>query len=310
MPRLWPIFRARLALLVTVTLALLAFWWIGQWSDFPRHRGHNASLLLQPMPTAKVLAVLVGIAVLVTIGTLLAGRVRYDAGWACCAIGLYALRLRGGPIATTIDDRGPDVFLTLAIELGVLWMILALAWGVLHVLRERGSAIKGLRRVLELPEARARLADRKAAAESIDQKLLAVVMCAATMAVLMLILCRTGERAQVFFAVGVSAYIAVWTTHAFIPTRPGIWFWSGPILCGIAGYLWSWTSTSPGQLAIGEPGGFLAALARPLPLDYASIGIAAALWRYVQSRTQQIRRVIEAQREEATGQVVGSEVRS
>ena len=296
--RAWPIIRARLALLASIILAMIAFWWMGEWSGFPRYQGHNASLLLQPLAMAKVLAVIVCTALLVTVGTLIAGRVRYDAGWACAALGLYAMRLRGGPIDSAIADRSPDVFLTLAIELAVLGAILGGAWGVLHVLRERGSAFKSLRRVLELPEARARLADRKAAAETLDQKILAAVMSAALMAVLMLILCRTGERAQVFFAVGVSAYVAVWATHAFIPSRPGIWFWSGPIICGIAGYLWAWMNTSPAQLAIGEPGGFLAALARPLPLDYASIGVAAALWRYVQSRTHQIRRVIEGQHQE------------
>lgn len=247
------------------------------------------------------MAVVGAIAVLVTLCTLIAGRVRYDAGWAAAAMGLYALRLRGGPLSTAIGDRPPDVFLTLAMELALLGGILGLAWSILHVLRERGSAFKSLRRVLELPEARARLADRKATSETIDQKMLAAIMTAAVMAVVMLMLCRTGERAQVLFAVGISAYIAVWVTHAFIPTRPGAWFWSGPVICGIAGYLWAWSSTTPAQLAIGEPGGFLAALARPLPLDYASIGISAALWRYVQSRTYQIRKVIEEQHQDTAG---------
>jgi hypothetical protein len=115
----------------------------------------------------------------------------------------------------------------------------------------------------------------------------------------MMILARSGSRAQVFFAVGISAYVAVWVTHGLIPTRPAVWFWLAPIVCGIAGYTWTWLSTSPAQLAIGEPGGLLAPLARPLPLDYASIGVSAALWRYVQSRSHQIRRVIEQQHQES-----------
>lgn len=297
MSRLWPLLRAQLALLAAVALAGAAFWWVGEWIGMPRHRGSNASVLLQPLPSAKALAVCGTLLVTATVTTLLAGRVRYDAGWACTAIGLYSLRLRGGPISSAISDRPTEVFLTLAVELALLGAILAVAWGVLHTLRERGSAFKSLRRVLELPEARARLADRKAAAESLDQKILALVMSAAVMAVMMLILCRSGSRAQVFFAVGISAYMAVWVTHGLIPTRPAIWFWAAPVLCGVVGYLWAWMNTSPAQLAIGEPGGTLAALARPLPLDYASIGIAAALWRYVQSRSHQIRRVIEQQHE-------------
>lgn len=298
MRRLWPLLRAQLALVAAVALAGVTFWWVGAWIGMPHYRGHNASILLQPIPSPTALAVVGTLLVVATATTLLAGRVRYDAGWACTAVALYALRLRGGPISTAIADRPAGVFLTLASELILLGATLAVAWGVLHMLRERGSAFKSLRRVLELPEARARLADRKAAAESIDQKILALVMCAAVMAILMMVLCRTAHRAQVFFAVGISAYVAVWVTHGLIPTRPAIWFWASPVLCGVVGYLWAWMNTTPAQLAIGEPGGALAALARPLPLDYASVGIAAAVWRYVQSRSQQIRRVIEQQHQE------------
>lgn len=279
-----------------MVLGSAGFWWTGELIGFPQFRGFNASLLLQPLPTAVLLAVILGIALMTTLGTLLAGRLRYDAGWAAAAFGLYALRLRGGPIASTIADQPAGVFATLAIELAILAAILGAAWGALHTLRERGSTFKSLRRVLELPEATTRLVDRKAAAETLDQKILALALTAATMAVFMMILCRTGDRAQAFFSVGISAYLAVWIAHSFIPTRPAAWFWAGPIACGLLGYLWAWYSTSPMELAIGEPGGFLAPLARPMPLDYASVGVAAALWRYVQSRTHQLQRVAEAQR--------------
>ena len=296
--RLWPLLRAQLALLATLALAGAAFWWVGEWIGMPQYRGYNASILLQRLASAKAVAVLGLLMFLATTTTLLAGRIRYDAGWACTAVGLYSLRLRGGPISSAIADRPADVFVTLAVELALLGASLGVAWGVLHMLRERGSAFKSIRRVLELPEARARLADRKAAAEALDQKILALVMCTAVMVVLMLVLCRTSSRAQIFFAVGISAYVAVWVAHGLIPTRPAIWFWAAPVLCGVVGYLWAWMNTSPSQLALGEPGGMLAPLARPLPLDYASIGIAAALWRYVQSRSHQIRRVIEQQHQE------------
>ena len=299
MPLPWSAARSRLSLLLAAGLACAGFWWLGPIINFPDYPGHNSSLLLQPLATAKVLAVVVAFLIIATLGTLLAGRVRYDAGWAWAAVSLYALRLRGGPIGSTIADQPPRVFLVLALELILLALVLGITWTALHRLRERGTAFKTLRRFLELPEATMRLADRKAAAESLDQKFLAIVLCAATMAVFIMILCRTGERAQVFFSVGISAYLAVWITHAFIPTRPAIWFWSGPILCGLVGYLWAWSNTSPSQLAIHDVGGFLAPLARPLPLDYASIGVGAAVWRYVQSRTHQLHAVIEAQRNEA-----------
>lgn len=299
MPKLWSTLHPRLLLALAALIAGLGFWWVGALVRFPQHPGFNASLLLQPTPAAKVIAVVVAAGVLTLLCTLLAGRVRYDAGWGCVALGLYALRLRGGPMWTTLDDRSPGVFLTLAIELALLGIVLSAAWAVVHILRERGTSSSALRRVLELPDARTRIADRKATDESLDQKLLAVAINAGTMAVLMVLLCRSDARAQVFFSVGISAYLATWITHVFIPTRPGAWFWSGPLVCGLIGYLWAWWSTPQPLLNIGQPGGFLAPLARPLPLDYASIGVAAALWRYVSSRTHQMQRVAEAQRQEA-----------
>ena len=299
MPTFWPTLRPYLLLPAAVLVAGLGFWWIGGLVDFPHYRGFNASLLLQPLAAAKVLAVALGVLVLTALCTAIAGRVRYDAGWACCAAGLYALRLRGGPMYSTLDGRGGGVFLTLAVELLLLGLILGGAWAVLHALRERGVNSASLRRVLELPDARTRVADRKATAESLDQKLLALVLSAATMGVCMMILCRNDARAQVFFSLLISAYAGAWVTHSYIPTRPGAWFWGGPILCGVAGYVAAWLGTSPQLMNIGHAGGFLAPLARPLPLDYVSVAVPVALYRYVGSRTKQRLAVAEAQRETA-----------
>lgn len=299
MPTFWSEIRSASVLVTTTLVAGILFWWIAVLVGFPRYPGYNASLLLQPLAAAKLVAVAAGVILLVVLATFACGRIRYDAGWGCVALALYALRLRGGPIYSTLDDQPASVFATLAIELLLLGLILGIMWGIIHVLRERGTFARSLRKVFELPDAATRIADRKATAETIDQKFLALVMSAGTCGFFMMILCQTQERAQVFFAVAISSYLAVWITHAFIPTRPGFWFWGGPILCGVAGYLMAWLGTTPQQLAVGEPGGWLAPLARPLPLDYVSIGISAALWRYVASRTVQTQQVIDARRQEA-----------
>ena len=297
----WPALRSYLLLAAALCVAAAGFWWLGGLVDFPQYRGFNASLLLQPLAVAKILAVLLGVIVLTAVCTALAGRVRYDAGWGCAVAGLYALRLRGGPVYATLDGRAPGVFLALAAELVLLGLILLGAWAVLHVLRERGVNSPVLRRTLELPDARTRVADRKATSESLDQKLLALVICAATTGACMVALCRTDQRAQVFFSLLISGYVGAWVTHAFIPTRPGAWFWGGPLLCGVVGYVAAWLLTGPQQLAVGHPGGFLAPLARPLPLDYASIAVPAVLYRYVGSRTAQRLAIAEGQRVESAG---------
>ena len=297
MPTFWPALRPYLLVPAAVLVAGLGFWFLGAVVDLPQYRGFNVSVLLQPLAAAKVLAVLLGVFVLVGACTAVAGRVRYDAGWACAAAGLYGLRLRGGPVYYTLVGRGSGVFLVLAVELLGLGLMLGAAWAVLHVLRERGVNSPLLRRVLELPDARTRVADRKATAESPDQKLLALLISAAVTAVGMMVLCRTDARAQVFFSLLVSGYAAAWVTHSFIPTRPAAWFWGGPILCGVIGYVAAWLLTSQGLLNIGHPGGFLAPLARPLPLDYVSVAVPAAVYRYVQSRTKQRLALAETQRQ-------------
>ena len=299
MLKLWTELRPRLLLAAALAVSGVAFWWLGALLNFPEFRGYDVSVLRQPLAAAKLLAIAVAVVGLTVLCTFICGRVRYDAGWGCVAAGLYALRLRGGPIYPTINDQPATVFLQLMIELVLLTMILGGVWAGIHILRERGSSARSLRRVLELPDPRTRIADRKATAESLDQKLLALVLCAGSMALFMTLLCRSPERAQVLFSLAISSYLAVWITHAFIPTRPGVWFWSGPVLCGLAGYFFAWMGTTPAQLAVGETGGYFAALARPLPLDYVSVGVPIALWRYVTSRTHQTRQIVEAQRQEA-----------
>jgi hypothetical protein len=58
-----------------------------------------------------------------------------------------------------------------------------------------------------------------------------------------------------------------------------VWFWCGPFVVGLIGYIMA-ASGQDSSLAIGSPTGFFAALARPLPIDYASMGPAGAIIGY------------------------------
>ena len=53
----------------------------------------------------------------------------------------------------------------------------------------------------------------------------------------------------------------------------------GPLLTGVIGYALA-AMGQVSNLNIGLPTGTVAALARPLPLDYASVGIAGAILGY------------------------------
>jgi hypothetical protein len=71
-------------------------------------------------------------------------------------------------------------------------------------------------------------------------------------------------------------------SHHLFPTRPSPWYWCGPLVVAVIGYL---LAASGSQLwMIGQVGGYAPALARPAPLDYASAGTAGALVGYWTSR--------------------------
>ena len=276
-------------------VSLAVFWGVGWLAGFPYSGPYDATLLHQPLATAKLLLVAVALAATAAVGTLLAGRVRYDAGWAAALFGLMGLRWRGDDVYYTLVGRGASVFVGLAVELLLLAAIAAAAWAGLHWLRERGSASPSLKRVLELPDPKSRLIDRKIASEAWDQRLLALLAGAGVCGLVVLVLGQSQDETQIFFAVAIGGWAGATAAHALVPTRPAPWFWTAPIVTGFVGYLLAWLGTPESKLATGEAGGYLAALARPLPLDWVGAGVPAALLGYVRARTKQFRRVAEAQ---------------
>lgn len=281
--------------LLAAGLSLLVFWWVGGLLSFPYEGPFDATLLHQPLAVAKFVAVAFVLLVMTAVGTLIAGRVRYDAGWGAAVFGLLGLRWRGDDTYYAVDGHTSGVYITFAIELAILAVIAAVLWALLHWLRERGSQMPGLKRILELPDPKSRLDDRKATRETLDQKFLALLCSTGVTAAVVMIVARTDDETQVFFAVLLGGWIGAMMAHAFIATRPGPWFWAGPILAGLIGYIAAALSTPPELLATGEPGGYLAPLARPMPIDWLAAGVPMALVGYVRSRTKQYQRVVEAQ---------------
>lgn len=280
---------------IAAGVALLLFWWLGDLINFPAEGPFDAAILHQPFGVAKLLLIVVALVVFIALGTLALGRIRYDAGWGVAVFGLMGLRWRGGDGYYSIDDRAPSVFYGFVMETALLAIAAAVVWAVLHWLRERGTSAPSIKRFLELPDPKTRIADRKATSEGLDQKVLALLASAGVTAVVVMLLARTTDETQVFFAVAIGSWAGGAVAHAFVPTRPGPWFWGGPILAALVGYTWAGLMTPPEALATGEPGGSLAALARPLPLDWIGAGVPMSLVGYVRSRTKQYRRIIEAQ---------------
>jgi hypothetical protein len=90
------------------------------------------------------------------------------------------------------------------------------------------------------------------------------------------------------------AFFPYWNRGAY----PSAWYLAAPMVVGMVGYLLAFALVRATDLAIGRPGnsgGVLAALARPLPLDYASVGTAGALAGYwIRRKTVREREVAAA----------------
>jgi hypothetical protein len=253
--------------------------WVAGQLGVSRTRGFDGSLLLSPAPVANLLVTAVLVFAAIAMGTLLAGGIRPDAGLFAAAATLLALSNRGRPIYAVLHDTNGSraAYSTMAAELLVLGGLLGAGWWVLHRLQQRGS--------LHRDSVRDGLPDIDHPPGVGWSELATHVLVTAAVVVLV---AQSEDKKQVLAAVGIGSFVAAFFPHWKHGARPSIWYWPGPILVGILGYLLAAFTVPTEALFIGRPGrfgGFLNALARPLPLDYASIGTAGALIGYWMRRT-------------------------
>jgi hypothetical protein len=264
--------RDRALLTVGVVVSLLIFNTVGKVFSIPVMPGCSASLIQQPSSLLSFVLCAIAFVVCVLASTMITGVVHFEAGFYCATFGLAALSMRGGAMRATLTAApGPGVFLALAMELLLLYGILFVGWVALMGMRERSML---------------RSEDERSGEEDLDavpsQGALALATQVMLMLFLMTILCQTDQKKQVLAAVGISAFLATLGAHSIFPTRPSAWFWCGPLLIGVAGYILAYFGDGP--WTIGEIYGYDPALARPLPLDYASAGPVGALLGYWMSR--------------------------
>jgi hypothetical protein len=286
MPLLSTYQRNRLLMALAAAAACVLFWFAGAWVGIPRHVGFENSLALQPSAAADLLLTGIVILVATAVGTVLAGSIRFDAGLFAAAVGLAALSCRGGPMRyVTQAAAGRGLFLALALELVVLGALLGLAWFGLWLLYRAGyhsgDALRdGLR-------------DQS---HEVSERVYALLMQVAVMSVIVMLLARTDDKKQVLAAVTVASFAATLMSYAFSPVRPSVWYWAGPVLVGTLGYLVAYFSAGSMESVgwkSGAGGGLLSSQARPLPLDYASLGTAGAIAGYWTSRQWQRAKELE-----------------
>jgi hypothetical protein len=272
--------RTQWLLLGSAAAAYLMFWWAGHLLSVPVHRGFEASLLRQPTATGAVVATVAAAALfLVTFAavSVVAARHWLFAGPLAASAGLAAWSFRGGPsryvyLAADAAHAGTGAFWALAAELLLLGGVLAIGW-VLILPRFDHSAGEDDAGGTAGSPPRPR-PDRDV--------LQAVLTQAAFGAVGVVLLVPTGDKKQAVFGVAAAFLIATaLAQHFYRDERLARWYWAGPVVVGLVGYVVN-AFGSDARLAVetGRLTGTFAALARPLPLDYAGAGVVGALVGY------------------------------
>lgn len=231
--------------------------------------GFNSSILMDPRKTVILLTTAVWITIVGGLATYVAKFVRPDAGLFIAACALWSFRRDGG-MARDVYLAHPvgSTFVTLAIELVLLGVILS----IVFLISRQMVAKKLIPDDCDIDLIRPK-------PEPLGQRLLATATHALVTMVVLLLTLRSDERMQVTGMVFVAGLLASMSTVRFIPATPSIYFWASPVLVGLIGYLAS-SIRGTANLPIGDVAGYFGALARAMPLDYASAGVAGSLYGY------------------------------
>jgi hypothetical protein len=283
----------RLRIYLSWLLAIAIGWGVSSLFRVPHFPGFSASLMQQPSPFVAFLAAAAAMVLAYIVAWVLAGRINVDLPLASSALSLLSIRFAGGSMYHTLEASGGDksVYLSLAIETVVLFVLLAAVWFITRPLQRLGAAPVIPENVdadkLIDPQ------DDPTKDEPLDQKLIAILTGSIMTAFCLLFLARSDAPRQGMFAILVASSVSAWIAHRFIPARGAIWFWLAPLPVALIGYLTGYFAGDPG-LTIGESQHYFAALTRLVPLDYASLGVAGAIWGYTMRRDAQLLAAQEA----------------
>lgn len=263
--------RARALLALSAIAAFILFWFTGHFFHIPFEHGYQDSLLWQPGNGIVFLIVAIGLGISVLIGVVVAGSIRFDAGLCTACLGLMALSVRGGGMRYILFAHpGAPTYLALVFELILLFILLGAAAFFQQFLHSLGASW------LKADALRDGLVDvDHTRSDQLKSALLNIVI----MGFIVYFLATSDKKFQVIAAVAIGSFVGTAIAYAIFPVRPSVWFWIGPLIVGAVGYLWAFAQAGDFKIgAVANP------LAAPLPLDYASIGPAAAIVAYWMSR--------------------------
>jgi hypothetical protein len=234
--------------------------------------GFDGSLLRQPSPALALAAIAILLALATIVGTVIAGAWRFEAGLCAAASGLAVVSIRSGTVRTVLFNVNgqPDVYLTLIAETIILGIVLAALWVGLWKWGQFG----GVGPLNQVP-------GQQDATDSLplSARFAALATHIVATALILSLLCQTEAKYQALASVFLASLLGTLTAYSGFPCRPSIWFWMSPLVVGVLGYALA-AAGQDGSLATASPQGFFGGLARPLPMDYASLGPAGAIVGY------------------------------
>jgi hypothetical protein len=258
--------RARVALVLALIVNCVLFYFASRWFGFPTLPEFDGSIICEASPVSGFVLVAILLGVGAIVGTFIAGAVRFEAGLFSASFALMVLSHRCGNMQEVLFETGGDasVYERLAVELVILGAFLAAIWGGLW------AFAKAAHSDADLPES---------AGPGLVNNLTATVAQTVATAVILFVLCQATAKNQVEAAVGIASWLGAMIAYKYAPARPSFWFWMGPIVVGVIGYILA-AAGQDSTLQIGVPTGPYAPFAQPLPLDYAGIGVAGAILGY------------------------------
>jgi hypothetical protein len=227
---------------------------------------HFSAGILSDKPVIGGALALIGIPVISVLASLIVGRVRFEAGLFCCLIGLITLPAHGGDIRDALLTHGPGVYVSLAIESLLLGIGIIATCLILD--RMRTSPLLA-------PPAVSSDADP----DTTSDRITAVIVQALVTLALLTLICQSPQKGQTLATAALASMLAAMLVHQIYVVRGSVWYIAGTMLASVIAYLYTGLF-SPAGAEIGVTTGMTAGAARPLPLHYATLGCAGAIFGY------------------------------
>src|SRR5690606_5586337 len=204
---------------------MLMAWWLAEWARIPGAKYYDPILLMAEgwLVNLVLLAVLLPVGLL--LGALFVRSIRQDGALFAACAGLGMIAIRGGEIQYALRaGNGSSAYLLFGLETILLFALVWGVWRLQRVLVDRELIIHDV--------VRDGLTDQRV---PLAMHPVATLTHAATMCVLLLILCRSQDKAQTLAAVGLASFGGALAAHSLFPIRQSIWLVIAPGLAALVG---------------------------------------------------------------------------